>query len=40
MKEKLLQKIDELNDEYVKIWEDCWNIESPTHYKAGVDAVG
>lgn len=40
MKEKLLQKIDELNDEYVKIWEDVCNIESPTHYKAGVDAVG
>jgi glutamate carboxypeptidase len=40
MKEKLLQKIDELNDEYVKIWEDVCNIESPTHNKAGVDAVG
>lgn len=40
MKEKLLQKIDELNDQYVKIWEDVCNIESPTHNKAGVDAVG
>ena len=40
MKEKLLQKIDELNDEHVKVWEDVCNIESPTHYKAGVDAVG
>ncbi len=40
MKEKILQKIDELNDEYVKIWEDVCNIESPTHCKAGVDAVG
>ena len=40
MKEKLLQKIDELNDEHVKVWEDVCNIESPTHYQAGVDAVG
>lgn len=40
MKDKLFAIIDELNDEYVKIWEDICNIESPTHYKAGVDAVG
>ena len=40
MKDKLFAMIDELNDEYVKMWEDVCNIESPTHYKAGVDAVG
>ena len=39
MKEKLLEKIDQLNDEYVKIWEDVCNIESPTEYKSGVDAA-
>ena len=40
MKEKLLGIIDELNVEYVKMWEDIGNIESPWKYKAGVDAVG
>lgn len=40
MKDKLLQTIDELNVEYVKIWEDICNIESPWHNKKGVDAVG
>lgn len=40
MKDKVLQTIDELNSQYVKIWEDICNIESPTHYKKGVDAVG
>lgn len=35
----LFSKIDELNDDYIKVWEDCCNIESPTAYKAGVDAV-
>ena len=40
MKEKLFQTVDRLNDQFVKIWEDICNIESPTHYKAGVDAVG
>lgn len=40
MKEKLIQIIDELNEEYVKIWEDICNIESPWSYKEGVDAVG
>ena len=27
-------------DSYVKVWEDVCNIESPTKYKVGVDAVG
>lgn len=40
MKEKLFQKVDELNEKFVKIWENICNIESPTHYKTGVDAVG
>ncbi len=40
MKETLLQIIDELHPEYVKMWEDICNIESPWSDKAGVDAVG
>ena len=38
--EKYFEKIDELNAEYIKVWEDVCNIESPTAYKEGVDAVG
>jgi len=38
--EELFAKIDELKDEYIKVWEDVCNIESPTQYKPGVDAVG
>ena len=34
----LFDKIDEHNGEYVKVWEDICNIESPTAYKEGVDA--
>lgn len=40
MKNKVLQYIDELNPTYVRMWEEICNIESPTHDKAGVDAVG
>ncbi|MBR5192610.1 MAG: M20/M25/M40 family metallo-hydrolase [Clostridia bacterium] len=36
----LLKKIDELYNEYLSIWEDVCNIESPTSYKKGVDEVG
>ncbi len=36
----VFQKIDELNSEYVSVWEDVCNIESPTSCKEGVDAVG
>jgi len=36
----LFKKIDELNEYYIKIWENVCNIESPTNYKEGVDAVG
>ena len=40
MKEKIFDEVDSLYDEYVKVWVDCCNIESPTAYKEGVDAVG
>lgn len=36
----LFQAIDSISDEYVKVWEDVCNIESPTAFKQGVDAVG
>lgn len=36
----LFGKIDALNDEFIKIWCDVCNIESPSTHKAGVDAVG
>jgi len=36
----LFETIDNLNAEYVGVWEDLCNIESPTASKAGVDAVG
>lgn len=36
----LFQKIDELNERYISVWEDVCNIESPTACKEGVDAVG
>lgn len=38
--EKIFAEIDALNDSYIQIWEDVCNIESPTKYKEGVDAVG
>ncbi len=38
--ESMFNKIDELFSEYVSIWEDVCNIESPTSYKKGVDEVG
>lgn len=36
---KLFEKIEALQAEYVKMWETVCNIESPTDYKPGVDAV-
>ena len=36
----LFEKIDSLNDLYIKVWQDVCNIESPTYFKEGVDAVG
>lgn len=38
--DKIFQEIDKQFDSFVKVWEDVCNIESPTKYKAGVDAVG
>lgn len=38
--ETLFKKIDELNERYISVWEDVCNIESPTNFKEGVDAVG
>ena len=38
--EKLFETIDSLYDSYLDVWEEACNIESPSRYKAGVDAVG
>lgn len=40
MYDQVVRKIEALNSEYLKIWEDVCNLESPTEDKAGVDAVG
>ncbi len=37
---RLFETIEELSDTYLDILEDVCNIESPTNYKEGVDAVG
>jgi len=37
---QLFETIEELNNIYLDILEDVCNIESPTNYKKGVDAVG
>ena len=36
----IFECIDFLNEKYIKVWEDVCNIESPTKFKAGVDACG
>ncbi|MBQ3252538.1 MAG: M20/M25/M40 family metallo-hydrolase [Oscillospiraceae bacterium] len=36
----LLSTVDALTEEYLQIWEDVCNIESPSTCKEGVDAVG
>ena len=38
--QELFAVIDRMNAEYCSVWEAVCNIESPTAYKAGVDAVG
>jgi len=38
--EKVFSMIETLNDKYIGVWEDICNIESPTQFKEGVDAVG
>ncbi len=40
MGKMLLEKIEELNEQYIKVWEDVCNLESPTADKAAVDEVG
>lgn len=40
MKDKLFEQVDALYPQYVKVWEDVCNIESPTDFKEGVDKVG
>lgn len=40
MIQKILSRIEELKDDYVKFLCDIAKIESPTSYKAGVDRVG
>ena len=37
---EMFNTVDNLNESYIKIWEDVCNIESPTKYKEGVDACG
>ena len=36
----LFEEIDRLYPQYLKVWEDVCNMESPTLYKEGVDKVG
>ena len=40
MNTKLYTLVDALTEEYYQIWEDICNIESPSSFKEGVDAVG
>ncbi len=37
---RVFNKIDAFSKTYLKVWKDVCNIESPTHYKKGVDDVG
>lgn len=39
MRDKLFEVIDSLEQDYIKVWEDVCNIESPTRCKEGVDKV-
>lgn len=39
MKE-IFKKIDELSNDFVNVWEDVLNIESPSNFKKGVDKLG
>ena len=39
MHNRFFRKIEQLNDYYVRVWEEVCNIESPTSFKQGVDAV-
>ena len=35
----IFDRVDSLEREYLRVWEDICNIESPTSFKTGVDAV-
>ncbi len=37
--DKLYSMLDTLEEKYIAVWQDICNIESPTDFKAGVDAV-
>ena len=37
---KLFEMIDSLTQDYIGVWRDVCNLESPTSHKEGVDAVG
>ncbi len=37
---EVIKKLDELENKYFDVWERAANIESPTNFKEGVDAVG
>ena len=37
---RIFSVIEELNEIYCDLWESVCNMESPTEYKQGVDAVG
>jgi len=36
---ELFDRIDALMEEYIRVWEDVCNLESPTNDKKGIDAV-
>lgn len=36
----IFEKIDNMSEQYFDIWENVCDLESPTDYKEGVDAVG
>lgn len=40
MVQEVFRQIEKLNEQYVGVWEDICNIESPSYDKAGVDRVG
>ena len=35
----IIKTLDSLENFYIKVWEDVCNIDSPTHFKKGVDKV-
>lgn len=37
---EIFKKIDELEKDYFKVWQEAATIESPTNFKEGVDACG